>query len=403
MESQKILIINTTFDRGGAAQVARDLFLKFQGIEGSSLFFAYGRGGVKKEKNTFYFGSKIEFIIHVFLVRFLGLEGFGSYFSTIKLIKYIKRKKFDLIHLHNLHGYYLNFFKLLEYLNKQNIKIIWTLHDEWVFTWLPAHSMGCQHCKTLKGACANKYNYPRNYLPIFSKLMLDKKRKILLYKNINFICPAQWLYDEAVKNFGLKNVKLISNGIDTNLFRPHQNKINLRKKYRLPLNKNLILFVVNNFRDKNKGGDFFLKLAEILKNESIIFGVVGQSNILNQPNIIKFGYISNQTSLAEIYSLSDLYCFLSSVEVTVPLTVLGAMSCGLPIFGFNNTVLNNLFYDNGQLVDYGDINALALAITTCLQNGQLLLDYGKNSRKTVLEKFDQEKNFVLYKNFYTSK
>lgn len=403
MESKKILIINTTFDRGGAAQVARDLFLKFQGIEGSSLFFAYGKGGVKQEKNTFYFGSKIEFIIHLFLVRFLGLEGCGSYFSTNKLIKYIKREKFDLIHLHNLHGYYLNFFKLLEYLNKQNIKIIWTLHDEWLFTWLPAHSMGCQHCKTLKGKCVNKYKYPRNYLPLFSRLMLKKKREILEYKNINFICPAQWLYEEAINEFGLQKVSLISNGVDVNVFQPHQNKIALRKKYNLPLDKKLVLFVVNNFRDKNKGGKYFIELAEILKNESIVFGVAGQSNISNQRNIIKFGYISNQASLAEIYSLSDVYCFLSSVEVTVPLTVLGAMSCGLPMFGFNNMVLNNLVYDNGQLVDYGDIDALALAITTCLKNEQLLLDYGQNSRKTVLEKFDQEKNFVLYKNFYTSK
>lgn len=402
MEFKKILIINTTFDRGGAAQIARDLFFKFQGMNGISFYFAYGRGEKKKDKNTFYFGNKIEFFIHLFLVRFLGLEGFGSYFSTLKLIKYINKEKFDLIHIHNLHGYYLNFFKLLKYLNKQNIKIIWTLHDEWVFTWLPAHSMGCQHCKSLKGVCTNKYKYPNNYFPIFSKLMLRKKREILEYKNINFICPAQWLYDEAVDGFGLKNVNLISNGVDINVFQPHKNKIDLRKKYNIQPDKSLVLFVVNNFRDKNKGGNFFLKLAEILKNESIIFGIVGRSNIVNKDNIIKFGYISNKDYLAELYSLSDLYCFLSSVEV-MPLTVLEAMSCGLPIFGFNNTVLNNLFYNNGQLVDYGDINALALAITTCLKNEQLLLDYGRNSRKIVLEKFNQEKNYLLYKNFYTSK
>ncbi|MDD4466356.1 MAG: glycosyltransferase [Patescibacteria group bacterium] len=403
MESKKILIINTTFDRGGAAQVARDLFLKFQGIEGSSLFFAYGKGGVKQEKNTFYFGSKIEFIIHLFLVRFLGLEGCGSYFSTNKLIKYIKREKFDLIHLHNLHGYYLNFFKLLEYLNKQNIKIIWTLHDEWLFTWLPAHSMGCQHCKTLKGKCVNKYKYPRNYLPLFSRLMLKKKREILEYKNINFICPAQWLYEETINELGLQKVSLISNGVDVNVFQPHQNKIALRKKYNLPLDKKLVLFVVNNFRDKNKGGKYFIELAEILKNEPLCFCVIGSSEFPNIESVFKFGYIHEKEQLAEIYSSADLYCFLSAVE-TAPLSVLEAMSCALPVVGFNIKALKGLIDENnGQLIDYSDINALALAITTCLKNEQLLLDYGQNSRKTVLEKFDQEKNFVLYKNFYTSK
>lgn len=403
MWCKKILIINTTFDRGGAAQVARDLFLKFKNLDNTSFHFAYGRGGIRQEEKTFYFGNKIEFFIHLFFVRFLGLEGFGSYFSTLKLINYIEKEKFDLIHIHNLHGYYLNFFKLLKYLNKRNIKIIWTLHDEWAFTWLPAHSTGCQHCKNLNGRCTNGYKYPKNYFPIFSRWMLKKKREILFYENIDFVCPAQWLYDEAVNDFHLKNVHLISNGVDVDLFKLSEDKVYLKNKYNLPLDKKLILFVVNNFRDKNKGGDFFLKLAELLKNEPIVFEVVGRSNFSSKNNIIKFGYISNKVSLAEIYSLSDLYCFLSSVEVTVPLTVLGAMSCGLPIFGFDNKVLNNLVYGNGQLVEYGDVNTLASAITSCFKKDQLLLNYSQHSREIILEKFDQQKNYLLYKDLYISK
>lgn len=111
---KKILILNTTFAKGGAAKVAHTLFSEFKDV--FDIHFAYGRGQKVDNEKTFYFGNKIEFLIHAFLVRFLGIEGYGTYFSTRKLIKYIKKEKFDIINIHNLHGYYINFFQLFFFL-----------------------------------------------------------------------------------------------------------------------------------------------------------------------------------------------------------------------------------------------------------------------------------------------
>ena len=119
---KKVLIINTTLNKGGAARVAYDIFENLNSE--FEIFFAYGRGAKNAGAKTFYFGNKLELLIHIFLVRFLGLEGYGSYFSTRKLIKFIKKENFDLINLHNLHGYYLNFFKLLNFLKKLDVPII---------------------------------------------------------------------------------------------------------------------------------------------------------------------------------------------------------------------------------------------------------------------------------------
>lgn len=400
MLPKKILILNTTFYKGGAAQIARDLFLKFRKDESFSIFFAYGRGGSIAEDNTYYFGNKIEFFIHLFLVRFLGLEGFGSYFSTLKLIRYIQKEKFDLVHIHNLHGYYVNFFKLLKFLDKQNVKVCWTLHDEWLLTWLPAHSMGCDHCQTLIGKCINNYSYPKNYFPLFSKLMLRKKREILLYQNINIISPAKWLYNKAVNDYNLKNVSLILNSVDSNLFVSADNKNYLREKYNLPVDKKIILFSANNFKDKNKGGEYFFKLVEKLKDEPFTFCVIGFSNFSDNKNIFKFGYISNREKLAEIYSLADSYCFLSAVE-TAPLSVLEAMSCGLPIFGFNINALSGVVdTNNGGLVNYGDIDSLSWLIINSFKDSSLLKLMSYNSRNLILDNFKQENNYLLYKNIY---
>lgn len=397
---KKVLILNTVYEGGGAAQIARDLFFYFEKNKELAVFFAYGRGRQYSKANTFYFGNKIEFFIHLFLVRFLGLEGYGSYFSTIKLIKFIEKEKFDLIHLHNLHGYYLNYFKLLKYLNKKNIKVIWTLHDEWLFTWLPAHSMGCAHCKTLAGKCVNHYNYPKNYWPLFSKFMLRKKRQILLFNNITFVCPANWLFNEAKDEFKLAKSILIANGVDSDIFIPVIDKNSLKEKYNLPTDKKIILFLANSLKDKNKGGQYLLKLAKRLESKPCILGVIGSAELPKSNNLVSFGYISDRNNLAEIYSLSDLYCFLSSAE-TAPLSVLEAMSCALPIVGFSIKALNGVVNEkNSRLVDYGDDEKLAGVICDIITDDLLLKTMGEYSRKIILDNFEQKNTCLLYEKIY---
>lgn len=400
MAPKKILILNTTYNKGGAAKIAQDLFLEFKKDELFSVFFAYGRGGRVPENNTYHFGHKIEFFIHLFLVRFFGLEGFGSYFSTRRLIKFIKKEKFSLIHIHNLHGYYVDFFRLLKFLDRQGIKVCWTLHDEWLFTWLPAHSMGCNHCRTLSGRCSNRYSYPKNYFPLFSKLMLKKKRELLLLENIEIICPAKWLYKEATEDFNIKKVSLIANGVDSDLFDRQGSKNDLKEKYDLPADKKIILFSANNFKDKNKGGEYFLKLADKLKLKPFIFGVVGSSDFPERENVIKFGYISDRKKIAELYSVADIYCFLSAVE-TAPLSVLEAMSCALPIVGFNIIALEGIVdNNNGRLVEYGDIADLEKNSVNLLEDDTSLEQMGKNSRQIILDNFKKENFYLSYKNLY---
>jgi glycosyltransferase involved in cell wall biosynthesis len=397
---KKILILNTTFNKGGASGVARDLFYHFKYNSEFSVFFAYGRGQKKTESNTFKFGNAFESFIHILLVRFLGLEGFGSYFSTRKLINFIEKENFDLIHIHNLHGYYVNFFKLLKYLNKKNIGVVWTLHDEWLFTWLPAHSMNCDHCKNLKGVCTNKYPYPKNYFPIFSNYILRKKKQILEYKNITLISPALWLYKEAVDEFKCQKILYIPNGVDSNIFVPNNNKIQLKEKYSLPPDKKIILFSANNFSDQNKGGAYIPKLAKILESKPYSLCVIGSSSLPQYKNLFGLGYINDKNKLADIYALSDIYCSLSAVE-TAPLSVLEAMASGLPITGFNIKALNNLTDGgNSKLIPYGQYEELAKVICDILDNEKSAIQIGQRSRDIIIQNFNKESFYKQHEKLY---
>jgi glycosyltransferase involved in cell wall biosynthesis len=397
VKNKKILILNTTFNKGGAAMVARDLF------ENSNpdfdLFFAYGRGEKTLNEKTFKFGNKFEILLHIFLVRFLGLEGFGGYFSTRKLIKFIQKEKFDLIHLHNLHGYYLNFFTLIAFIQKEKIPVIWTLHDEWPITWLPAHSLGCEHCKTGIGECANTYSYPKNYFPLFTKYMLKRKKEVFLNNwTPSIICPSGWLQANMNNSFlGKFNIKMISNGINTELFFPAVDKKQLRIKYNLPLDKKIIIFSATNLNDKSKGIDYLIRAAERLKNKNYLFLGIGNGKI---KNVETTGYIYDKIKFAEIYSLADLYC-ITSVAETFSLAAAEALACGVPVVGFDIPVVREIVNGNvGVLVELKDEQSLAEAITRLLDNNQELSEKSKNGRELILNNYSQELFLKNYSNLY---
>ena len=398
---KKVLIINTTLKKGGAARVAYDLFENLK--SDFDISFAYGRGGKDSNPKTFYFGNKLEMFIHIFLVRFLGLEGYGTYFSTRKLINFIKKEKFDLVNLHNLHGYYLNFFLLLDFLKKSNIRVIYSVHDEWPITWLPAHSLGCEHCKTGLGKCQNAYKYPRNYFPLFLKYMLKKKKEMFSDNlKMSVICPSVWLKQNIENSFLNKfKVNVISNGIDTDIFKPALNKESLRLKYNLPLDKKIVVFSASNLNDKSKGIDFIIKSAEILKDKNFLFLALGNGKVENHSNIKTTGYIYDKNKLSDMYTLSDIFCFASSAE-TFLLSAAEALSCGVPVVGFDIPVVRELVNDSVGILTKNDSTSLAGALESLSLNKNKISEMGQASRKLIVENYSEEIFLKRYLDMYNS-
>lgn len=373
---QKILFLNTVAKGGGASSVAESLFIKCNKLSDYKAFFAYGRGKRVKDSRYFYFGNRLEVVIHLCLVRFFGLEGYGTYFATRRLIKYIKKEKFNIVHMHNLHGYYLNFFYFIKFLKKYNIKTVWTLHDEWLFTWLPAYSTGCIHCSTLQGDCSNIYSYPKNYLPIFSNFLLRKKIKI--FSNATFIhlvSPAEWLLNKKESSsFRLLKSSLIPNSIDTNIYYRRGDCNVLRQKYGVPLNKKIIVFSAHNLLLPTKGIHYILEVADRLqRNDNYFFIGFGNGQLHTTRNVKLLGYLTQEES-AEVLSLADLYMFTSLIEVH-PLVILQALAVRLPILAFDIIPLHKLVTTEvGILVPYGSIDGLIDSMENILNN-ESKLDY----------------------------
>lgn len=383
---KKILILNTSFNGGGAAGVAKNLFYHLN-QNGFEAHFAYGRGRKTKESNTFKFGNIWETLIFVLAVRFYGKEGTGTRYSTEKLIAYIKKEKFDAIHLHNLHGYYLNLPLLFNFLKELNIPIIWTLHDEWVLNPLQAHSI-------------NKYSYPKTYNPFLPKAWFEEKKKLISdLNNLTFVIPAHWLEDK-VKNSYLSRfrTRIIRNGVDVKVFKPAGNKSILRKKYKLPTDKKIILFGVGDLGDKNKGAQYVFKAASMLKEKNYLFLGVGNGASIDGKNIKIIPYMKNRSALAEIFSSADLFCYASLAE-TQSLAVLEALASGLPVVGFDvpgmKEVVKN---DVGELVPVKNSRLLSEAITNNL--GKSYSAKSHSARNLSIYKFLLEDTLRHYVSLY---
>ena len=145
----KVLQINTVCNWGSTGRIAEEIGQCVIN-EGWQSFFLYGRNITNSKSNTMRVGNNIDMVIHGIESRLLDNHGLSSRGATKKAIKLIDSISPDVIHLHNIHGYYLNYEILFDYIEKKNIPIVWTLHDCWPFT---------GHCAYFSFVNCSKWKY----------------------------------------------------------------------------------------------------------------------------------------------------------------------------------------------------------------------------------------------------
>lgn len=385
-----ILHLNTSYNKGGASHIARTIHNNSNNKLIYDSFFSYGRGEVISTKKNYKFAYKPEIYLHGAITRLTGFEGIGSYFSTKKLIKYIERNNIDLIHLHNLHGYYLNL-SFVNYLKNNNFPIVWTFHDPWPFTGSCAYISECSRWEIGCGKCPHKDYYPENYIDR-SHAMWEKKRNLFsLGWDPIIVTPSKWLADEVKKSY-LKDhkIKVIKNGININTFKPRNNK-KIKEELNISLNKKVILFVAADLEDERKGTKYFFEALSYLKNEDYMVVTIGKVYNKQYNNIdieIKqLGYISERDKLSKIYSMSDLFC-ITSLDDNFPTTVLESLASGTPVVGFNvGGIPEQISEGCGFVVDTRDSKKLAKKIKLILNNKSLNKELGNNAREKAINKY----------------
>ena len=367
-----LLQINTVVNSGSTGRIAEEIGQTVK-LSGWKSYIAYGRHARTSQSELIKIGSDWDIMMHGLQTRLFDRHGFASIAATRKFVKQIKKIKPDIIHLHNIHGYYINIEILFRYLKDANIPVVWTFHDCWPMTGHCAHFtfVGCDKWKTQCYECPQKKDYPSSYFLDRSKQNHKQKRKLFTSVNDITIVPVSNWVGEIVKQSYLKDypIRVINNGIDVNAFSP-QSRDGIRLKYGLA-DKFILLGVATEW-ERRKGLHDFIELSKTLKDDEIIV-LVGlkedQIKILPE-NIIGITRTESTQELAEFYSSADVFVN-PTWEDNFPTTNLEALACGTPVItyetGGSPEAIDEL---TGIVVEQGNIHKLTEAINQIKEKGK---------------------------------
>lgn len=301
---------------------------------------------------------------------FTGKRGFSSYFSTKNFLKKVEKIKPDIIHLHNLHNNYIHVGLLFDYIKKNHIKVIWTLHDCWAFTGRCPHFQ-IYNCNKWKIGCYDcaypKIEYPSVRVDKTDILWKRKRNAFTGVENMLIVTPSQWLAGLVKESFLSEYaVNVINNGIDLNVFKPTAS--NLREKW---WGKKYVILGVAFDWGKRKGIDVFIELSKRLSEEEYCIVLVGTNSELDKSlpkNIISIHKTMNQKELAEIYTIADVFVNPTREEV-LGMVNIEALACGTPVITFRTGGSPECIDDNcGEVCDVDDLESLYMMITKVCTN-----------------------------------
>ncbi|MBL5982266.1 glycosyl transferase [Petrotoga sp. 8T1HF07.NaAc.6.1] len=395
----KALQINTVCGTGSTGRIASDIH-KMLIEQGHESVVAYGRGTAYNCDNTIKIGNNLDFYIHALKTRILDEHGFGSKNATRKFIERVKNYNPDIIHLHNVHGYYINIDLLFNFLKEYNKPIIWTLHSCWAFTGHCSHFdyANCYKWETHCQKCPQKTSFPKSIFIDNSYNNFEKKKKLFTgLDKLTLVTPSEWLA-KLVKRSFLKDytVKVINNGIDLSVFKPSPS--NFRKRYNLE-NKFIILGVANKW-EKRKGFEYFIELSKLIEpDETIVMVGLSKSALKQLPkNIIGITRTNNVQELAEIYTSADVF-FNPTLEDNFPTTNLEALACGTPVITFNTGgSIETIDDTTGFIVEKGDLEQAIKTIRKIKTEGKE--KYSESCIKRANKYYNKNNKFQEYIELY---
>ncbi len=358
----KVLHINSVAAFGSTATIAEDLC---RGLEarGGRAVLAYGRGDASDKASCIRIGSPLSVLAHGAASRISDRHGRYSLAATAAFLRRAEAFRPDLVHLHNLHGYYLNYPMLFAWLRDKKLPVVWTLHDCWAFTGHCAHFIpsGCEKWRSGCGACGQKGSYPKSLLAdASSRNHADKRRCFTGLDTLTVVTPSEWLKSLAGQSFlGAYPIRCIHNGVDLGLFRPDGPEYPplSHKEDRI-----LLLGVAGSWAE-NKGLEDFFRLRQLLDARYRI-ALVGLSpaQLASLPEGVEgFGRIRSAEELAAIYRSADLFLNPSYAD-TYPSTQLEALASGTPVLCYDTGGCAEALADRRCVVPRGDVVALAGAI-----------------------------------------
>lgn len=370
----------------------------------SYIAYSRGRDGIKPCSSKLVpVGNKWSVAWHGLETRLFDRHGLASSLATRQFIRQIERIQPDVIHIHNIHGYFLNYQILFEYLSKCNISVVWTVHDCWLYT---GHCyyysyVNCNRWQSGCGECPQRKEFPASlWIDRSRQNYLDKKKAFtsMPQDKLVIVPVSNWIKSEMQKSFFCGyNFQVIHNGINTEVFRVYDAQ-EVREKYGLG-DKHVLLGVASIW-SREKGLDDFIQMAALLKKEELIVlvGIKPEERKRLPENIIGIARTENIQQLAGLYSIADAF-INPTWQDNYPTVNMEAIACGTPVVTYRTGgSVEAVTDETGFIVEQGNYKELLEAARMIRQRGKSY--YQSRCREYALMHFKKEDRYSDYIRLY---
>ena len=397
-------VIRTNTSTGRIMQEIGELAI----ANGWDSYIAYsgGRDGIKPCRSKLIpVGGKLSVALHGIWTRLTDRHGLASVIATRRFVRKIKELQPDIIHIHNIHGYFLNYKILFEYLSTADIPVVWTVHDCWLYTGHCNHyaRVGCNKWMTQCEKCPQLSSFPASMLvDSSSRNFNDKRRLFTSVDDMTIVTVSDWMREEMRRSF-LKDCqfKVVHNGVDLNVFNVGADSSEVRERYGLG-DKHLILGVTSIWC-REKGWDDFMELATMInEDEAIVLVGVTQEQMRKLPhNVTGIPRTENVAQLAALYSAATALVN-PTWQDNYPTVNLESIACGTPVITYRTGgSVESVCEDTGYVVEQGDVEGLLAAFRKIKEAGKQT--YVGRCRNYAVRYFGKNDRYQEYMALYQDK
>ncbi|MFA1642609.1 glycosyltransferase [Chryseomicrobium imtechense] len=401
----KIMHINCYYKKGSTGKIIEEIN-KTVMENGGTVGICFSKSIKSLDSNAFKISSRYELAVYKRIAKLIGLEYYMGLIPTLKIMFRIKQFKPNIVHLHSANGFMLNYYILMKYLKKLDIKVVLTNHAEFYYTGNCSHSFECDKWKTGCGNCPNLFKATGSKLFDSTKLSWKwTKKNFELHNQINVVSVSKWVNNRSLQSPILNKFphQVILNGIDTNKGFYLKNCEEFKNKIGLS-QKKILLHVTASFTDdieNSKGGHHILELAAKLQhNSKIVFLVIASYAKVDKlpSNVIVVKDVNDIQLLNNYYNIADLSIITSKKE-TFSMPVAESLATGTPVIGFKAGGPESIsLKDYSEFVEYGDLDSLVHLIYKWYEKKQEIKEGLSNvARNRYSSEIMSLKYYQLYK------
>ena len=366
--------------------------------------YSKGRDGIRECRSDIVpVGNIWSTAWHGIETRLFDRHGLASSHATRQFVRKIEEISPDVVHIHNIHGYFLNYQILFDYLSKAGIPVVWTVHDCWLYT---GHCYyysfaGCDRWQTGCHHCPQKKEFPTSLFCDRSRRNFEDKKAAFTSMPLDrmIIVPvSEWIRNEMRRSFlSAYPFRVIHNGINTDIFNIYDDR-QVRKTFGLG-NRHILLGVASIW-SREKGLDDFIRMAGMLNEDEVVVlvGIKPEDRKRLPDNVVGIARTENIRQLAELYAAADVFVN-PTWQDNYPTVNMEAIACGTPVVTYRTGgSVEVITPATGMIVEQGNLNELLKSIREIESKGKA--SYQEACRKYALLNFKKEDRYMEYLRLY---